>query len=884
MAETVKRVSDMTSTPDVAKTWLAEAVALHDASRSALTTIESWFEALEPYFDGRSLRLVPFAGMIGWALDLAEQMELLPEWYRYRAALSSALAAGLGEAVADLKLQGIALPELPRIVEKCFLRMWLASAYASQKTAADLDVERHDELIGAFRRTDRRLLSAHRERVLAAWNSRLPPYTDGVADSQGGVLTRQLLKPTRRLPLRRLFARIPELLLRVKPCMMMSPLSAAAYLPLDTFGERFDLVVFDEGSQVRPEFAAGALLRGKQAVVAGDLRQLPPTTFFRATGDTDLLPVDGAGGEEEMLESILAELISLPGLRQTVLRWHYRSQHESLIRFSNEAYYRNELITFPSPWLDSHRRAIRHSFVDGVYDRGGTRRNRAEAERVADLVAEHVRIHGGARSLGVVTLSLAQEQAIREELGRRLDADNGVLAEWGETIDEFADVPEPFFIKALERVQGDERDTIIISIGYGPDASGRLTQNFGPITQEGGERRLNVAITRSRVELYVVTSLRPTDIRIRPKTKQGLRDLRDFLSYVESVHEDDFAVDVAQAPSSPFASVVADALQGMGFQVARRLGMSESRVELAPYLPGQHHYLLAIGTDGEDYARLPTARDRERLHPQVLEQMGWQTERVWSKQWLEQPDSARKDLETAIARARRASPSEPVPVQPPDPTPPTLDPPPPDPTSGSGAQLPLPRWEDQIHLVPYSLYKPEELGAATDFRRRAHLRRQIEKIIKAEEPIHVDPLRRRALSCYDLHGVNRVEQRQLFTEGLKAVLSTKRFTRSGDFVRRASTDVDKLQPRSPPAGPTGRSFKHISLEEIAALIVQVLPFAYGVERTALARQVVHLLGYTRATRERKDRVESAVDLLLASGRAVARGQQIFTAEDTFSPS
>jgi superfamily I DNA and/or RNA helicase len=293
------------------------------------------------------------------------------------------------------------------------------------------------------------------------------------------------------MPLRRLFAQIPNLIPVLKPCLMMSPLSVAQFLPADRY--QFDVVIFDEASQVRPHDAIGAILRGKQLIVAGDSQQLPPTAFFERSVDDDIIDDDDLRAVPSILDAVRSK-----GANPRNLRWHYRSRHESLIAYSNHSFYKGRLITFPSAG-DSPNLGVRFDYVsNGRYEdererdfRTTVKINRIEAKRVAQLVLEHARKRPD-ESIGVVTLGLHQRDVVEEEIKQSLVLDK--------SLDEFfrEDKPDRFFVKALEQVQGDERDVILISVGYGKNALGHLSHNFGPINQEGGERRLNVLVTRAR--------------------------------------------------------------------------------------------------------------------------------------------------------------------------------------------------------------------------------------------------------------------------------------------------------------------------------------------------------------------------------------------------
>ncbi|MBZ0150020.1 MAG: DNA helicase, partial [Planctomycetes bacterium] len=467
-----------------------------------------------------------------------------------------------------------------------------------------------------------------------------------------GLLERELKKQRRHKPVRRLFAEIPGLLQRLSPCMLMSPLSVAQFLGRGA--ARFDLVVFDEASQIPMWDAVGSIGRGRSLIVVGDSRQLPPTTFFQRLAQGDEPAVDDL---PEDLESVLDEC-GAAGLPRLFLDWHYRSRHESLIAFSNHHYYKNRLLTFPAPQAIAPGLGVRSVQVAGVYDRAGSQQNRIEAVALVDEVVARLADPARARhSLGIVTFSRAQ-QVLIEDL---LDA---ARRERPAIEPAFARADEPLFVKNLENVQGDERDTILFSICYGPDAAGKTYENYGPLNQQGGERRLNVAVTRARRELVVFTSLCAEQVAVRTDAI-GARHLRAFLDYATR-GEVALAAAVAADPSSdvesPFEAAVKDALVSRGHQVHSQVGCSGYRIDLAVVDPtARGRYLLGIECDGRSYHSSATARDRDRLRAAVLQGLGWRLCRVWSTDFWQDAAGEIERIEAAIAAAAVAV-AEPAPL------------------------------------------------------------------------------------------------------------------------------------------------------------------------------------------------------------------------------
>ena len=395
--------------------------------------------------------------------------------------------------------------------------------------------------------------------------------------------------------------------------MLMSPLSVSEDLQPE--GGQFDLVVFDEASQLPTSEAVASIARGKALVVVGDPKQLPPTSFFE-TG-----VFDEENAEKEDLESILDECIAL-SLPSVHLKWHYRSRHESLIAFSNANYYDNSLLTFPSN--DDLTTRVRFVAVNGTYDRGRTRTNEAEADAVVQDVKRRLSDpQESARSIGIVTFNVSQKNLIDKKL-EEMFLKNKPLSRIA------ARQAEPLFVKSLENVQGDERDVILFSIGYGVDRKGRVSLNFGPLNQDGGWRRLNVAVSRARREMTVFSSLAPEQISGDGFIPRGVSDLKAFLKYARDGRETLDGAASSRTVADPFAEKIAAELRADGHIVHTGIGSSDFRVDVGvvdPSHPGS--YLYGILLDGPGYASAESARDREIIRPQVLEGLGWTIRRNW---------------------------------------------------------------------------------------------------------------------------------------------------------------------------------------------------------------------------------------------------------------
>ncbi len=563
----------------------------------------------------------------------------LHAWCAWRHAETDARNAGLPALVSAIEAGDLTPAQVPTAFEVNYARWWLAEAVDEDEVLKRFVSAEHELRIQEFRALDDEFTKVSREWIRAKLCASLPATDSIQRNSEWGILRHEITKKKQHKPLRQLLQEIPSVVLRLTPCLLMSPLSIAQYLSAEA--SNFDLVVFDEASQIPVWDAIGAMARGKQVVMVGDPKQLPPTNFFGRSdstdGDNDVVEGD--------LESILDECLgaSLPTRN---LSWHYRSRHESLIAFSNHRYYGGGLVTFPSPVTDD--RAVSFHLVNGRYEKGGARINQPEAKAlVADLVSR-LRNSGFRESgltIGVVTFNSEQQGLIEDLLDDERRKDPGLEPYFSEM------ELEPVFVKNLESVQGDERDIMYFSITYGPDMAGAVSMNFGPLNRDGGERRLNVAVTRARHELRVFSSLRGEQMDLSRTKANGVRDLKHFLEFaelgpraLEEVHygsQGDF--------ESPFEAGVATALGRKGWQVHTQIGASSFRVDLGVVHPDfAGRYLAGVECDGATYHRSATARDRDKLREQVLRGLGWEIVRIWSTDWWVNPGGTLERVHAAL--------------------------------------------------------------------------------------------------------------------------------------------------------------------------------------------------------------------------------------------
>lgn len=552
------------------------------------------------------------------------------EWCYWQQVRAEGIKLGLTPVINKLESRDGEKLDLPTLFERSFRRALLFAIVEAEPALRGFFGREHNERIQRFREIDERISKLASDLIRTRLAAGIPrdQLRDDVPKSEIGLLRREIAKKTRHIPVRQLLGGIPKLLPKLKPCVLMSPLSVAQYLAPSH--ELFDVVVFDEASQIPVWDAVGAIARGKQLIVVGDPKQLPPTNFFNSSADDE---DDLAPEEHKDLESILDELLT-NGLRHKRLQWHYRSRHEGLIAFSNRQYYENNLLTFPSPEAALGGVKFQH-FPEARYDKGKSRTNRVEAEA---LVKELVhRLHdsiSSRRSFGVVTFSQAQQQLVENLLDEERRKHPEIEVHFG---DEPPVEGEPVFVKNLENVQGDERDVIFFSICYGMDESGRVSMNFGPLNRDGGERRLNVAVTRAKHEVVVFSGLRADQIDLTRTRARGVRDLKYFLDYAERGPRALATATTATADAeadSEFEKMVADRLRKSGFDVHHQVGCSGYRIDLGiidPNKPGK--YLLGVECDGATYHRAATARDRDKLRQHVLEGLGWRLYRIWSTDW-----------------------------------------------------------------------------------------------------------------------------------------------------------------------------------------------------------------------------------------------------------
>ena len=807
-----------------------------------------WFIGL---FENQSyFKLLNFPALQDCLENCLNGLSLLEEWIDFRTVREECKSEGLDDYIAKIEELHIEASKIVPIFKKRFFRLWLDAILPSYPAVLNFRRRMHEDTIGEFVELDKIQFDIAKARIKSKLINDLPSlerFTNGADEI--GILKKELGKQRRIMPIRKLFHEIPNLLLTLKPCLMMSPLSVSLFLEAETY--QFDTVIFDEASQVCTENAIGAISRGKQVIIAGDNKQLPPTNFFSVSTSSDNdFDIDyDENNDTEAYESILDEAVLLP---ERTLLWHYRSRNEELIAFSNAKIYKNSLITFPTNMEKMPDNGVEYIFVrDGFYDRGGKKGNVNEAKRVAELVFEHFRNHP-MRSLGVIAFGeiqqLAIDTAIREMRLKNQDYEYFFRE----------DSEEPFFIKNLENVQGDERDTIIFSIGYAKDANGVFQMNFGPLSKSGGERRLNVAITRAKYNVKLVGSIQPTDIDVDRISSDGPKLLRAYIDFakngVKSLGREETEHNVPEY-DSPFEEAVYKFLDRKGYKIVTQVGCSSYRIDMAvrhPTLSGV--YVLGIECDGATYHSARTARERDRLRQEVLENMGWKIYRIWSTDWIKDPISEGENLieaiNNSISNYDDSMNSE-------------LDVEAHEYKSGSEDFVSINQKGTNINYCgnPYGFAATVTTDLSVLPRNKSGYPEVTDCImayVDNEFPIHFELLCQRLAPLYGNEKATIKVKREV-DYGISRLHG--KIIRKGDFL--FPKEWEKITIHI----PNSRKVNYISIEELAEAMNTILHSVIGITREGLCMETTRVYGWQRMTQGIGASMNAACDLLIQQGRA-----------------
>ena len=724
---------------------------------------------------------------------------------------------------------------------------------AARRALPDLNelahCDRHN-LAAQFRDLDKRRLEETQRLLRASHLQQLPKGAHG----EMGFLLGEIAKKRRHLPIRKVIQRAGNMVQRIKPVFLMSPISIAQFLPPDTV--TFDLLVIDEASQVRPEEALGAVARCRQIAVVGDQKQLPPTSFFdriakESEDDGDDEEIGTAGVTE--MESILTAC-EAKGLNGGLLAWYYRSRDPSLIAVNNDEFYHRRLILPPSPVQDEGQYGLRLTRVSGVYSsrsRGGGRpgTNRVEAEEVVKRLSEHARIQANL-SVGIIAFSKAQSDMVTEvlELARRQD--------YG--LDAFLreDKMENVFVKNIENVQGDERDVILITVGYGPhEPGGRLiSMNFGPVNSEGGERRLNVLFSRARFRCEVFCSFNPSDIDLSrtSRDRAGPRVLKRFLEFSESgqLHE---AQPTGKEADSTFEEDVAHEIKKMAYDCDPQVGSAGFRIDLGvrhPDRPGR--YILAVECDGARYHSALWARERDRLRQDVLEGMGWRFHRIWSTDWFHRRQHELGRLGRALEKANGGAGPSWIGSNADRPTRLVEESPRPENGQALGTSLSVPFYSRADTTFEGDSETPQ--GAPIE-----ELAELVRRIVELEGPIHEEEIGRRVSATF---GLSRTGRR--IREAVRRALGQA--SRDDGLAVEGSFCMTKDQRRNPPVrdrsneNSTTAQAEYLPPVEIRAAAAMIEKESGHVPEDELVVATARLLGFSRTGKDVREQIQAALDV------------------------
>lgn len=758
-----------------------------------------------------------------WQYEVGE----VESWFLLRAVLQKVEVLGLSDVLRSLLYLDVSASEVAGLLQAAVLSGWLADVSREDPRLQSNRFATRDEVVEQFRDLDRQSVEKAAARVLATSVGKRPT----VASAQTALISAEAGKKRRHIPVRDLISRATEVIQAIHPCFMMSPLAVSQYLPADI---EFDVVIFDEASQVPPGDAINCIYRAKALIAAGDQRQLPPTSFFSSgsTGDDD--DIDAEDDLANDYESLLDLMKSSGGFSSIPLKWHYRSRHEHLIAYSNNAFYSDKLVTFPGALAETPDAGVKFFKVDGVYRRSQGQNNPIEASAVADRVIHHLDNRPG-KSIGVVAMSAIQRDAITDALtmlrSNRPDLERHFAEDRGGGI----------FVKSLEEVQGDERDVIVLSIGYGPDSNGVVYRNFGPINKKGGERRLNVAITRAKELTEVVSSMRAGDIG--EVASEGGRHLRRYLDYAERgvVALEMELGGQGLGTDSPFEDSVISAIRSWGYEVQPQVGVSGFRIDIGirhPNAPGV--FMLGVECDGARYHSSRTARDRDRLRHEILVGLGWQMYHIWGLDWYRNRTKEEARLKARIESAAAstykgrvpspASVTRPVEVRFEVAEPSAID----------GAARPS--WmtnydkADRVQLRPFDW---------TDSSNARHLVPFVENVVATESPVHIDTLKRRLRESSDVERVNKKVLRTLW-----AAVQQSEVEVEGEFVRKPGTKV--LGARH----SNGRTLEEVHDDELRISVEILRTSQVGARDDEIVTAVARAFGWSRTPNEMAARLRN----------------------------
>ena len=704
----------------------------------------------------------------------------------------------------------------------------------------------HDNKIKKFTELDKELIFVNRKRIANEISGRKPDiYSRSSPNSELGILLGEFNRKRRHMSIRKLLTRSGGLIQTIKPCFMMSPLSIAQFIEPQNVGNiLFDVIIFDEASQVKPEDALGALLRGKQLVVMGDTKQLPPTSFFDSMNDSS--------DNEDYDLATLGDMQSILHLCKRnfttkMLRWHYRSRHESLIAVSNQEFYDNNLLIYPSPANGSDNLGLKFVHIpEAVYDRGRSSGNILEAKAVVKSVMSHYKEYGDTKSLGVGTFNTNQRRLIEDFLEIERKKDPSMEEYFSETRE------EKFFIKNLETIQGDERDVILVSVGFGFDSEHKLSQNFGPINKDGGERRLNVLFTRARDKCVIFANFKHSDLKIGPNSSRGLRSLKTFLEYAETRQLGSTEL-IREDSDSPFEDSVYEFLRDYGFEVHKQVGCAGFRIDLAIVDPkSPEKYLLGIECDGAMYHSSQVARDRDILRQQVLEGLEWNIHRIWSTDWY-------RNRNLCIDRLLKSISEAPIKKNRPKVTYKEIED-----SNEKPEEHPIKITESTI--PEYEICNSLNIDNNCELHEKSkfELATAIDQIVKVEGPIHYTEVIKRIRNHWGLKKAGKRIQTVIQESAIIAEQNGQIIIKE-DFYYNAKNSEIVIRKRT--GGPPA-NIELISPEEIEKAGIMVIETQYATPLNDLIIQVARFFGINKTSKKTANKIKEVIECSVNNGNLV----------------
>lgn len=768
---------------------------------------------------------------IEYVANVQKNLDYIPSWCRYQEMVEKCRQSGFDFILEPLDVGEISAADILSCFKKCVYYNFIKSELYLDDVLCQFSGLTLEEAANKFKTLTEEYERLTRQELYRQLVASLPRSdTTGDHNLERVILMRAEKTNMKGTTLRGLFAQIPNVLKACCPCMLMSPTSVSQFLDIDM--EKFDLVIFDEASQVPTCKAVGSIVRGKNLIVVGDPKQLPPTTFFSSDYKDD------EHFESEDLESILDDCLAL-GMPENHLLWHYRSNHESLIAFSNAMYYDNTLLTFPSP--NELNSKVSFRYVDGVYERGGSKCNRKEGDAlVAEVISRLKDPSQRGQSIGIVTFNTAQQNYIENELAKLIHRNN---------LDAVAyDCDEPLFVKNLESVQGDERDVILFSVGYAPDSNGKLSLNFGPINQAGGYKRLNVAVTRARNEMKVFSGITGNMIDLNRTDSKGVAGLKAFLEYAERGREM-LAISSADITSTRggIGELVAAELRDKGIMCDYNLGVSDFKIDVAVVDPrNKDKYILAVICDSESSCKLKGVKDRVAMQTKILKKLGWNTYQLWTVNFFNNTrrEIAKiKDVITTLTEKKVLSKK-------------TV------------------REITSRYRVPYKSYycKPMAKAGAEyvlNFVNEEKIESRIRDIIETESPIESSVLLDKLLVMYNVPKTAK-----------RAVATLTQYTEEFASLRKEIFDkvffVDKpVETFRPSDTRTTRDLTKVHPDEIVAAARCAVETGLNMHRADVVKEIFALFG-AKKTKASAEWVEKSLDYAVSENRLMVTVDDVFT--------